>query len=62
VATCTREHNHPSKAEADLCSVMWNLQEKPEPLPPWLDAPDDDDPLEDAYGYSRSDLLFGGNW
>jgi hypothetical protein len=23
---------------------------------------EDDDPLEDAYGYSRSDLLFGGNW
>jgi hypothetical protein len=23
---------------------------------------EEDDPLEDANGYSRSDLLFGGNW
>jgi hypothetical protein len=22
----------------------------------------DDDPLDDANGYTRSDLLFGGNW
>lgn len=30
----------------------------------WLagDDEDEDDPLDDAYGYSRSDLLFGGNW
>lgn len=27
----------------------------------YIIAPEDD-PLEDANGYSRSDLLFGGNW
>ena len=34
-----------------------------QPAPPWVDDEDgDDDPLEDAYGYTRADLLFGGNW
>jgi hypothetical protein len=35
--------------ELQLCRECW-------------EATEDDDGLEDAYGYSRSDLLFGGNW
>lgn len=27
-----------------------------------IEDEEDDDGLEDANGYSRADLLFGGNW